>query len=113
MRRYLGCAAVLLVSSVPAASMAEPVRGFVSAELLTAWCESGERLDREACLSYLRGVFDTMQALAPLAGGAGQDAGAIVLRRYAAERLSDSGTQGALFVIRALVNAYPCEAASP
>ena len=37
------------------------MQGFVSAQLLSQWCGSEDRLDNEACLSYLRGAFDVLQ----------------------------------------------------
>ena len=37
------------------------VQSFVSAQLLSQWCGSEDRLDNEACLSYLRGAFDVLQ----------------------------------------------------
>ena len=40
-----------------------PLRGFVAAQLLKAWCTRDTPADVEACNSYLRGVFDSLNAL--------------------------------------------------
>lgn len=92
------------------------------------WCDSPTRIDTEACLSYLRGVFDTLQLTRPApAGAAGANPPAICippeaaiteLRRIARayghshpEALAHR--QAADVVLGALRAVFPCPPASP
>lgn len=99
------------------------LQGFVNARLLTSWCKSVQAVPVEACLSYLRGVFDTVQALRYEDGAPGAANGtrqmcvpatvpvtelrALLRRRVAHPRL-DEATQAAQMVLGVLHARYPC-----
>jgi len=128
----IGLALALLSAPAGGAgpAAAERLQGFVSARLLSAWCRSEQPLDTEACLSYLRGVFDTLQAVAHPESAAlieRHDGGPaicisplapITQLKSAATRLRDAEgdpgeQQGAVFLLRALRDAFPCAAPGP
>ena len=114
----LGCATPPTVPvHVPAGA---PVQGFVSATLITHWCRSDEALEVEACLSYLRGSFDTLAA-AGLLGAAGGPAAAgcispfvavTELRSRVRERepdpAADRNQQAARMLLELWRTHYPC-----
>ena len=56
-------APLLFLAATAAPAQNALIRGFVSADLLHAWCTRDTPIDVEACYSYLRGVFDTLNAL--------------------------------------------------
>lgn len=112
----LRAALALLLAAAAAAAPAAGVQGYVSGRLLRTWCTGATRLDTEACLSYLRGVFDTLQA-AP--GAPAGDAICIppevavtqlrsVTRRFAAAHPERLGDQAAVLLLEALRAEFPC-----
>jgi len=110
--------AIALAATVP--GRAAGVQGFVSGRVLARWCQGTTRLDTEACLSYLRGIFDTLEALRlpRRAGGAVEicippEVAITQLRtefaRYAATRPERLPDQAAFLVLAALRERFPCE----
>ncbi len=115
--RGLGLVVSLATLALPAAG--QPVQGFVSAALLVSWCGSELDLDREACRSYLRGAFDTLQALRDGGTGNGEicippeapiNQLELAAMRFAAENPVVPNQQGAIFLVEAFESAFPCEA---
>ena len=102
------------------ASPAYAVQGFVSGQLITSWCWSDEALDKEACLSYLRGVFDTLQAVEDESG---REQGRLlcvprstpitrlraIVKRRAREVPPKPSQQGSSYLIAAWRDVFPCK----
>ncbi|MCP5153431.1 MAG: hypothetical protein H6983_04630 [Ectothiorhodospiraceae bacterium] len=118
-------AVVMLLAALPATGEHEArVRGFVSGRLLAAWCERDGPRDVEACLTYLRAVYDTVAALdfdhRLLAERAEDVFGCIppmvpvtelviVYRRHASQYPDGLERQAASVVLEALRANYACE----
>jgi hypothetical protein len=101
------------------------VRGFVSGGLLATWCSRDAAVDVEACFSYLRGVFDTLNAIESRVLGEPGEGDASGIVRCVPERVSVTelrtvftrharahperlGLQGAVLLAEALVDNYEC-----
>ena len=118
MRKLMIGPAVVMMCMIGATGpgYAATVNGFVTGALLNAWCTSEEALSRESCLSYLRGVFDSLQAMADKEGGSDICISTlvpitqikIVAVRYARHHPQELELQGGVFVIKALEGAFPC-----
>ena len=96
-----------------------PAQAFVSAALLTHWCRSSDAVDVEACLSYLRGNFDTREAFRAADPGRFEVEGCIpptvaitALRARVRERVADADADRAVPAARMLAvlwrEHYPC-----
>lgn len=106
----------------PAQPRAQSVRGFVSTGLLLSWCRSPQAMDAEACLSYLRGVFDSLHAIEARAEqGDGERASVAcispmvpvtqlktVALRFAHANPDALHGQAAEFLLRAFGRSFPC-----
>ena len=115
--------AAVLIGATSAPAQTSLIRGFVSAKLLYVWCTRDTPADVEACYSYLRGVFDSLNALDR--GGAddkGQRVSAVrcipthvavaELRtkyvRYASANPDTGERQAADLLMDILKESYPC-----
>lgn len=116
----LAALSLLAACSAPSSRTGEPtdpVQGYVSAALLDHWCRSESAVDVEACLSYLRGNFDTLAAARPVAGGAciPRKVAVTELRERVRMRTPDAGNDPALPAARMLAQLwsehYPCPVA--
>ncbi len=122
-RVVVACVAVVSASWLIAA---QALPGFVSGELLKAWCSRNEGLDREACYSYLRGASDAFHAIADASAETGGGANAApwpnecmparisitdlrdVFLEFAAKEPQRLGTQAAVLLAEILQQSYPC-----
>jgi len=106
----------------PGQPRAQSVRGFVSTGLLLSWCRSAQAMNTEACLSYLRGVFDSLHAIEARAkerDGDGDSVACIsplvpitqlklVALRFARANPDALHGQAAEFLLRAFAKGFPC-----
>ena len=112
---------------VAGASQAAIVQGYANGHTLVRWCGSENRLDAESCLSYLRGIFDALEAMPKRPPGS--DDGTvpdlvnicvppttpihqpqIVVTRFLRSNEQLLGHQGGVIVIKALRARFPCPA---
>ena len=118
----LACA-LLGACAVPAPQAGPPaaVQAYVSAALLGHWCRSPDAVDTEACLSYLRGSFDTASQLGSDQGVATgycipPDVPVTELRARVRDRVADRDADSRLAAARMLAalwrEHYPCEPSS-
>ena len=126
--RLVATSALLVTALAMAPARATP--GFVSGELLKAWCSKNVGLDREACYSYLRGASDGFHALsvatATRNGGANvaQQPNRCMPARVSITTLRDAylsfaathperlGSQAAVLIAEIMYETFPCPAAA-
>ena len=117
-------AGVLLASLASSQAEGALVRGFVSGQLLHAWCTRDTPADTEACYSYLRGVFDSLNALRN-AGGDDEEGRIDAVRcipdhaavaelrtkflRYAGANPDSGERQAADLLMQIFQESYPCD----
>ena len=129
MNKRLVATSVFLVTML-AMAPARATPGFVSGELLKAWCSKNVGLDREACYSYLRGASDGFHALS--VATATRNGGANVARQpnrcmparisittlrdaylsFAATHPERLGSQAAVLIAEIMYQTFPCPAAA-
>ena len=111
--------------AVANASHASSVQGYANGYTLIRWCGSEDRLDAESCIPYLRGVFDSLEAM-PKRQSATDYAVVpgvteicvprkapihqlqFVVMRYLHRNQQLRDSQGAVIVIAALREQFPC-----
>ena len=115
----------LAVAFTVSSSTALAVQGYVSGQLLKVWCADDAALPTEACLSYLRGAFDGMQAYEQ--GRIDEEAAVveqarvcvpravsvtelrIIARRHLDRPGINLGKQASVLLMRAWRERYPCD----
>ena len=109
----------------PGPAAAQLVRGFVTGDLISVWCSREEPVDVEACLSYLRGASDALNAMQFEAEELGEEESLpspvrcvpervsinelkTVVGRYLEEHPEMRRLQAGVVVMHALREAFPC-----